>query len=186
LYAFSLYFQVNLFTWTVTGKFSLNSNWAPFVSSQVSCLGKWPSQNYWFQLFFFFLSRKKIKERERDLWFYSIFILRSEIFYIVKKKISISHLEFLVFNANAVNIYMFSCIRPIPYIFWISFKTRKQIFDVKKMCFSMDFLSTKNYFNAFWILQNVCKTPKGVGQYFKKYKNLIFGEFIYYSPLMFG
>jgi len=39
----------------------------------------------------------------------------------------------------------------------------------------MDFLNSKNYFNAFWILQHVCKTPKSVGQYFKKYKNLIFG-----------
>jgi len=37
----------------------------------------------------------------------------------------------------------------------------------------MDFLNTKNYFLAFWIL-HVCKTPKGVGQYSKKYKNLIF------------
>jgi hypothetical protein len=27
----------------------------------------------------------------------------------------------------------------------------------------------------FWILQHVCKTPKGIGQYFKKYKNLILG-----------
>jgi hypothetical protein len=27
----------------------------------------------------------------------------------------------------------------------------------------------------FWILQHVCKTPKGVGQYSKKYKNLILG-----------
>jgi small-conductance mechanosensitive channel len=33
-----------------------------------------------------------------------------------------------------------------------------------------------NYFLAFWILQHVCKTPKGISQYFKKYKNLILGE----------
>jgi hypothetical protein len=33
----------------------------------------------------------------------------------------------------------------------------------------------KNYFLAFWILQYVCKTPKGIGQYSKKYKNLILG-----------
>jgi hypothetical protein len=39
----------------------------------------------------------------------------------------------------------------------------------------MDFLNTKNYFLAFWIIQHVCKTPKGVGQYAKKYKNLILG-----------
>jgi hypothetical protein len=52
----------------------------------------------------------------------------------------------------------------------------------------MDFLNTKkNYFLTFWILQHVCKTPKGVGQYSKKKtKILFFGEFIYYSPLMFG
>ena len=40
----------------------------------------------------------------------------------------------------------------------------------------MDFLNKKKYyFLAFWILQHVCKTPKGVGQYSKKYKNLILG-----------
>jgi hypothetical protein len=44
------------------------------VSSRVTC--------------FFFLS-KKIKERERDLWFSGIFILRSEIFYVVKKNINL-------------------------------------------------------------------------------------------------
>ena len=37
----------------------------------------------------------------------------------------------------------------------------------------MDFLNKKNYFLTFWILQHVCKTPKGVDQYFKKYKILI-------------
>ena len=48
------------------------------------------------------------------------------------------------------------------------------------MCFRMDFLNTtKIIFLHFWILQHVCKTPKGIGQYSKKYKNLIFGgEFI--------
>jgi hypothetical protein len=40
----------------------------------------------------------------------------------------------------------------------------------------MDFLNKKNYFLAFWILQHVCKTSKGVGQYSKKYKKLIFGR----------
>ena len=33
----------------------------------------------------------------------------------------------------------------------------------------------KIIFLHFWILQHVCKTPKGIGQYFKKYKNLILG-----------
>ena len=38
----------------------------------------------------------------------------------------------------------------------------------------MDFLNTKIIFLHFWILQHVCKTLKGVGQYSKKkYKNLI-------------
>jgi len=42
------------------------------------------------------------------------------------------------------------------------------------MCFRMDFLNTtKIIFLHFWILQHVCKTPKGIGQYSKKYKNLI-------------
>jgi len=52
----------------------------------------------------------------------------------------------------------------------------------------MDFLNTtKIIFLHFWILQHVCKTPKGIGQYSKKYKNLIFGgNSSYYSPLMFG
>jgi hypothetical protein len=55
------------------------------------------------------------------------------------------------------------------------------------MCFRMDFLNTtKIIFLHFWILQHICKTLKGIGQYFKKYKNLSLGEFIYYSPLMFG
>jgi len=33
----------------------------------------------------------------------------------------------------------------------------------------------KIIFLHFWILQHVCKTPKGIGQYSKKYKNLILG-----------
>jgi len=48
--------------------------------------------------------------------------------------------------------------------------------EVSKMCFRMDFLNTtKNIFLHLWILQHVCKTPKGIGQYSKKYKNLILG-----------
>ena len=39
----------------------------------------------------------------------------------------------------------------------------------------MIFLNTKKNFLTFWILQHVCKTPKGVCQYSKKYKNLILG-----------
>jgi len=65
----------------------------------------------------------------------------------------------------------------------------QKILEVLKMYFRMDFLNTtKIVFLHFWILQHVCKTPKGISQYSKKYKNLILGggEFIYYSPLMFG
>ena len=40
----------------------------------------------------------------------------------------------------------------------------------------MDFLNiTKIIFLHFWILQHVWKTPKGIGKYFKNYKNLILG-----------
>jgi hypothetical protein len=49
---------------------------------------------------------------------------------------------------------------------------KKKIFEVLKMCFRMDFLNTKKYFLAFWILQHVCKTPKDVGQYSKNIKIL--------------
>ena len=45
------------------------------------------------------------------------------------------------------------------------------------MCFRMDFLNTtKIIFLHFWILQHVCKTPKGIGQYFKKIKKSYFGR----------
>jgi len=73
--------------------------------------------------------------------------------------------------------------------FQFPFLKKKQIFEVflKKMCFNMNFLNTKFFFLAFWILQHVCKTPKGVVQYSKRIqKSYFFGEFIYYSPLMFG
>jgi hypothetical protein len=54
---------------------------------------------------------------------------------------------------------------------------KKKIFEVSKMCFGMDFLNTtKIIFLHFWILQHVCKTPKGIDQYSKKYKNLILGR----------
>jgi len=56
------------------------------------------------------------------------------------------------------------------------FYIKKQLFEVSKMCFRMDFLNTtKIIFLHFWILQHVCKTPKGIGQYSKKIKNLILG-----------
>jgi hypothetical protein len=60
----------------------------------------------------FFL--KKLKERERDL-FSGIFILKSEFFfYVVKKYIPISYLEYPVSDATAANIHiyqnLFSCV----------------------------------------------------------------------------
>jgi len=56
------------------------------------------------------------------------------------------------------------------------FFKKKQIFEVLKMCFRMDFLNTtKIIFLHFWILQHVCKTPKGIGQYSKKIKKSYFG-----------
>ena len=46
-----------------------------------------------------------------------------------------------------------------------------------KNVFSHGFLkhNKKVIFLHFWILQHVWKTPKGIGQYSKKYKNLILG-----------
>ena len=71
--------------------------------------------------------------------------------------------------------------------FFFIYIYKKNIWSFKNV-FSHGFLkhNKKFIFLHFWILQHVCKTPKGIGQYSKKYKNLIFGEFIYYSPLMFG
>jgi hypothetical protein len=57
-------------------------------------------------------------------------------------------------------------------IFWTFFLYKKN-WKFWKMCFRMDFLNIKIIFLHFWILQHVCKTSKGVGQYSKKYKNLI-------------
>jgi uncharacterized protein HemY len=52
---------------------------------------------------------------------------------------------------------------------------KKKIFEVSKMCFGMDFLNTtKIIFLHFWILQHVCKTPKGIDQYSKKIKKSYF------------
>jgi len=85
------------------------------------------------------------------------------------------------------NVFLCAAYGQYPNMFW-AFFIYKKILEVLKMCFRMDFLNTKKIvFLYFWILQHVCKTQKGIGQYSKKYKNLILGgEFIYYSPLMFG
>jgi hypothetical protein len=53
------------------------------------------------------------------------------------------------------------------------------------MCFSMDFLNTKNYFPAFWILQHVRKFQSMMANIPKNTKILFLREFIYYSLLMF-
>jgi len=59
----------------------------------------------------------------------------------------------------------------------------QKILEVSKMCFRMDFLNTTKIIlggihllftvNVFW--KCVRKTPKGIGQYSKKSKNLILG-----------
>jgi hypothetical protein len=53
----------------------------------------------------------------------------------------------------------------------------QKILKVFENVFSHGFLKHKKkiIFLHFWILQHVCKTPKGIGQYSKKYKNLILG-----------
>jgi len=66
------------------------------------------------------------------------------------------------------------------------FLKKKYLKFKRKMCFSMDFLNTKiiflhsGFYNMFVKLQRVLTTIS------KNTKILFFGEFIYYSPLMFG
>jgi hypothetical protein len=74
---------------------------------------------------------------------------------------------------------MFSCVlHTVNTLTWFERSLFIQkLLEVSKMCFCMDFLNTtKNIFLYFWILQHVCKTPKGIGQYSKKIKNLILGR----------
>ena len=74
------------------------------------------------------------------------------------------------------NIFLCVAYSQYPNMFWTLFFLYKKILEVSKMCFRMDFLNTtKIIFLHFWILQHVCKTPKGISQYSKKYKNLILG-----------
>jgi len=60
------------------------------------------------------------------------------------------------------------------YIYWTFFKKNNN-WSFENV-FSHGFLKhNKKLFSCtFGILQHVCKTPKGIGQYSKKYKNLIF------------
>jgi hypothetical protein len=119
---------------------------------------------------FLFFFQKNKRKRKRFMIFFGIFILRSDFFFDVVKNIN------LVFripgfwrNATNLRIYqkIFSCVLHTANIlicFERSFK--KKILEVLKMCFRMDFLNTtKIIFLHFWILQHVCKTPKGIGQY---------------------
>jgi hypothetical protein len=74
---------------------------------------------------------------------------------------------------------MFSCVlHTVNTLTYFEFSLKKkQIFEVLKMCFRMDFLNTikKIIFLHCWILQHICKTPKGIGQYFKKIQKSYFG-----------
>jgi len=77
---------------------------------------------------------------------------------------------------NKKNIFLCVAYDQYPNIL-LNFLLKKQIFEVLKMCFRMDFLNTiKNYFLAlhFWILYHVCKTSKGIGQYSKKIQKSYF------------
>jgi hypothetical protein len=103
------------------------------------------------------------------LYFFCDFFL---YFYIVK--IQISYLEYLVFNAMW---HIYICLHAYgqyPNMFW-TFCYKKNIGSFKNV-FSHGFLkhNKKNIFVHFWILQHVYKTPKGIGQYFKKYKKSYF------------
>jgi len=79
-----------------------------------------------------------------------------------------------IFDKENIKKCFFLCVAygQYPNIFWTFFLYKKN-WKFWKMCFRMDFLNTKIILLHFWILQHVCKTPKGVGQYSKKYKNLI-------------
>jgi hypothetical protein len=112
-----------------------------FVSYRVPYWGKWPSRTY----FFFFF--EKIKEWERDL-FSGIFILKSKFFYVVKKYIPISYLEYLVFDATAANIYIskfiFLCVAygQYPNMIWMLFFIYQKYWSFENV-FSHGFLKHK-------------------------------------------
>jgi hypothetical protein len=93
----------------------------------------------------------------------------------------------LMFWSNK-NVSLCVAYSQYPNMFWTFFYIKKQIFEVSKLCFRMDFLNTiKNYFscisgfyNMFVNLQRVlANIPKNT-------KILFWRDFIYYSPLMFG
>ena len=49
----------------------------------------------------------------------------------------------------------------------------------EKMVLAFNFVNKKIIFLHFWILQHVCKDPKGIDQYFKNIKILFFGFIIH-------
>jgi hypothetical protein len=76
---------------------------------------------------------------------------------------------------NIKNIFCVLHMANILTCFERFFFYKKQIFEVSKMCFRMDFLNTtKIIFLHFWILQHVCKTPKDIAQYSKKLQKSYF------------
>jgi hypothetical protein len=123
-------------------------------------------------LFFFF----KKKERERDL-FSGIFILKFEFFYVVKKYIRISYLEYLVFDATTTNIHiyqnLFSCVlhTVITLTCFERFFYIQKILEVLKNTFSYGFLKhnkklfscISGFYNMFVKLQRVlANIPKNI------------------------
>jgi hypothetical protein len=85
------------------------------------------------------------------------------------------------------NIFLCVAYGQYPNMF-LNFFLYTKILEVLKMCFRMDFLNTKKklfscisgFYNMFVKLQRVlANIPKNI-------KILFWGEFIYYSPLMFG
>jgi len=80
-----------------------------------------------------------------------------------------------VFEKKYKKYFFVCCIRPISLHVLEHFFMYKKYWKFLKMCFRMDFLNTKKIiFLHFWILQHVCKTPKGIGQYSKKYTKILF------------
>ena len=147
------------------------------MSSRVTCLGKWPSRTY------FFFGKNK---RKRKSLFSGIFILKSEFFFIYVVKNIYTNLVFRIpsFRHNCgkytyiyiKNSCVLHTVNTLTCFECFFFYIQKNIGSFENV-FLHGFLkhNKKNIFLHFWILQHVCKTPKGISQYSKKYKNLILG-----------
>jgi len=85
----------------------------------------------------------------------------------------------LVYFPRYKNIKKYFCVlHTANTLTYFECSLKKKLLEVLKMCFRMDFLNTKKIiFLHFRILQHVCKTPKGIGQYSKKIKKSYFGGF---------